>query len=197
MIRRLVLIAAVSCVFVAGSLPSVLAAEKTSKRASKSDQVTQGEFASMLVNVLGLSRFLGANPSVHESFAALLENGISPVTGWQADKVVTRGDLARVIVQALGEEEEIKNPKDPKSWIMHLEKKGISIDTVGSSLTGLKPLPEPIAHNVASVSTDPLDKRHKFNPTDESEYGVDMAAIVRVFSEFELLFGELRVITPD
>ncbi len=191
MIRRLVLIAAVTCVFVAGPSQSGFAAEK------KSDQVTQGELASMLVNVLGLSRFLSASPSIHECITALTENGIAPLGGWQADKVVTRGDLARVIVQALGEEAQIKNPSDPKSWIMHLEKMGVSIDTVGASLIGLNPLAEPIAHSVASVSTDPLDKRHKFNPTDESEYGVDMAAIVRVFSEFELLFGELRVITPD
>ncbi|MBU1692990.1 MAG: hypothetical protein KKC51_03395 [Verrucomicrobia bacterium] len=187
--------------------PMAQAAEKKAKekKASKKPaaeapavaQVTHCELAELLVQVLGLARFLPAAPSCQQCFAALLDNSISPFKGWEVGKVVTKADLARVIVQALKKQGEIENPDDPKEWIDYLKSLGVPIDSVGEAVSHLEPLPEAVATHIASASVDPLVKRHKFNPVDETQYGVDMESMVRLFSQFEFDQGEFRPLTPD
>ncbi len=155
-------------------------------------QATQCDLAKMLVEVLGLARFLPAAPSCQQAFAILLDNGISPLDGWDEAALVVKGDLARVIVQALKKQMEVKNPDDPKSWIEYLKSIGIPIDSVGEAVSYVGPLSEPVAPNVMQATTDPLRKRHKFDPLDETQYGVDMAALVRILSEMERNEGEFR-----
>ena len=72
-----VLLVAMLCV--AFVVPSVIAAEK--KAAPKTVEVTQAELAQLLVQVLGLARFLPASPSDQQCFAMLMNNGISPADG--------------------------------------------------------------------------------------------------------------------
>ena len=95
--------------------------------------------------------------------------------------MVTKADLARVIVQALKKQGEIENPDDPKEWIDYLKGLGVPLDSVGEAVSYLEPLPEPVAPNVVSARVDPLVKRHRFNPTDETQYGVDMEYVIRDF----------------
>ncbi|NTU56328.1 MAG: hypothetical protein HGA79_08775, partial [Anaerolineales bacterium] len=55
-----------------------------------------------------------------------------------------------------------------------------------------EPLAEPVAPHVVAAQVDPLVKRHKFNPIDETQYGVDMAYVVRVLSQFEFISGAFK-----
>ena len=144
-----------------------------------SAQVNQAELARMLVNVTGMARFLPAPSTYQENFAALLANGISPVDGWVADKVVTKADLARVTVQALGREDEVENPDDPNSWVKFLKENGIPIDTVGQAVDNVDPIVEPVAGYVfaAGLTTDPLKKIQVFGEPDEKQFGADVQGI--------------------
>ncbi len=162
------------------------------EEASAIKQVTQGELAQVLVNVLGLSRFLPASPSPDQCFAILAANMVVPAEGWSAPKVVTKADLARVIVQAMKKQSEVNNPDDPKSWIDYLKSIGVPIDTVGEAVDNVGPVSDPVAPNVVTSSSDPLSKRHKFNPLDETQYGTDMAGLVRIISQLEFESGEFR-----
>jgi hypothetical protein len=189
---------------IAFTVPAVIAAEKKAepakaKAAPKAAEVTQAELAQLLVQVLGLARFLPASPSDQQCFGMLMNNGISPKDGWKPGDPVVKADLARVIVQAMKKQGDIKHPDDPKEWIDYLKAQGVPLDAVGETTSYVDPLSEPVAVHVASAQVDPLVKRHKFNPLDETQYGVDMAYVVRVLSRFEFLAGEFnpRPVTPD
>lgn len=191
-----VLLIAVLCL--AFAIPAVAAEKKPEpakvkkEAAPKTVEVTQAELAQLLVQVLGLARFLPASPSDQQCCAMLMDNGISPVDGWKPKKPVVKADLARVIVQAMKKQGEIKHPDDPKEWIDYLKSQGVPLDAVGETASYVDPLSEPVAVHVASAEVDPLVKRHKFNPIDETQYGVDMAYVVRVLSQFEFIANEFR-----
>ncbi|MBN1269142.1 MAG: hypothetical protein JXB04_06100 [Kiritimatiellae bacterium] len=157
---------------VAWALPVAMAADGQSGSA---DQVTQAELARILVNVLGLARFLPAAATPMDYFKLLLENKMSPADGWNAEKIVTRADLARVIVQAMQRQNEVENPDDPRSWVNFLRSIGVSTDTIGESTEQVEPMVEPVAANVfvVSTTTDPLKKRKTGEP-DETEFGTDV-----------------------
>ncbi len=148
--------------------------------AQNNDEVRQGELALLLVNVLGLYRFLPAAPTEHEAIAVLLSNRIAPANGWEPDKPVVLADLAEIIVRAVDRAHEVDNPDDPQSWINFLASVGVPIDTIGLALTNVEPLNEPIAGNVfvSSVTTDPLRRRAVFGQPDEAETGTDVAFMV-------------------
>ncbi len=137
----------------------------------------QLELATLLANLMGLTRTLPAAPSSQQIFAALAINGVSPEDGWDANKVVTKADLARTVVQAMGEASEIENPDDPNSWVSYLEAMGISIDTIGSAVSEITPSPEIVAGNVSRAGTtwDPLDNVSRFGEPDERDFGADVA----------------------
>jgi hypothetical protein len=158
----------------------------------KKKEVTQAELAHLLVQVLGLSRFLPASPSDQQCFRMLMNNDISPAGGWNADKPVVRADLARVITCMMKKQGEIKNQDDPKEWVNYLKAMGIPLDAVGETASYGQPLSQPVAPHVVSAEVDPLAKRHKFNPVDETQYGVDMAYVVRVISQFEFTAGAFK-----
>lgn len=195
-----VIVVAVLCI--AFSVPVATAAETKTKPANVKKvaaEVTQGELAQLLVQVLGLARFLPVSPSDQQCFTILMDNGISPKKGWTPDAVVIKADLARVIVQAMKKQGEIKNPEDDGAWIDYLKTQGIPLDAVGETASYVDPLPEPVAPHVISPKIDPLVKRHKFNPVDETQYGVDMAQVVSVLSQVEFINGEFKPkpVTPD
>lgn len=145
--------------------------------ANESDGVRQGELALMLVNVLGLYRFLPAAPTEQEAVAVLITNSIEPAGGWDLSKPVVLADLAQLIVMSIDRAHEVENPDNPQSWIDYLVSIDVPIDTIGLALTNVEPLPEPIAGNVfvAAVTTDPLKKREITGQPDESESGTDVS----------------------
>ena len=173
--------------------------KKAKKAPAQVKQVNQCELAQKLVQMLGLSRFLPANPDCTECFAILMANGIVPADGWNADKVVTKADLAQVVVQAMGKEGDVKDKKNPAAYVDYLKGIGVPIDSVGEAVSYVPAESAPLANNVANVSTDPLVRRQKFNPIDETQFGVDMVAVNRILSDVELASGELRPkpVTPN
>ena len=187
------------------AVPAANAAERKSSKSKKAPpvetpavaQVTHCELAQLLVQVLGLARFLQAAPTCQQCFAMLMDNAVVPAEGWDGTKIVTKADLARVIVQSLKKQGDIKNPDDPKEWIDYLRSVGIPIDSVGEAVAHVGPLPDPVATHIASARVDPLVRRHQFNPTDETQYGVDMQSITRLLSQLEFSEGEFRPLTPD
>ncbi|OQA23961.1 MAG: hypothetical protein BWY59_02398 [Verrucomicrobia bacterium ADurb.Bin345] len=161
--------------------------------------VTQGQLAQLLVQVLGLSRLLPANPTDFQCFSILLDNSISPKAGWDPSKIVIKADLARVIVQAMKKQGDIKNKDDDNEWMNYLKGLGIPLDAVGETVFYVDPLAEPVAPHIVVARVDPLTKRHRFSPLDEGNYGADMEFISRILSQFEFIAGEFRPkpVTPD
>jgi hypothetical protein len=183
------------------ALPTAMAAPKKetteAAEAPRAGQVTHAELARILVNLLALARFLPAEPSAQECIAILLQNRIVPPEGWQPDAVVTKGDLAVVLVKALrqlGEEIDF-DPNDTKAAIAFLKEQGIPFDTIGEGVAAVRPLPNPIAPYVFSPTTDPLKKHSHFGEPDEVEYGADAE---RSFANRPVRAGPeiVQVITP-
>jgi len=144
-------------------------------------QVTQAELARLLVDVLGLSRFLPANPTPGDCFKILMSNGIVPKEGWNAAKAVTPADLARVVVQAMKRANEIKHPEVDQEWIDFLTGLGIAIDTIGKATKPLEPLAMPISPYAYTAVVDPLNKESKNIMAPITQYGADMTPIRELF----------------
>lgn len=147
---------------------------------AKSKLVTEGEFAKWLVNVLGLAHALPVAPSDKECFAILLQNSISPKAGWNSTNLVTMGTLARVVVQSMHKQSEVKNPADDNSWIQYLKSIGVEFGTVGQAMAQLNPLDPAYTGEAAVTSTDPLRKQARTRPVDDQQYGADLQP-VRLF----------------
>ena len=157
--KRLLVITMVAVMSATMSAPVFAAKKSSSTQKKTSDVVTHEELGSLLANILGLAKFLPANPSSQDVFNALTVNGISPEGGWVVGESVNRATLARVVVQALGAESEVKKPNDPNSWIAYLKTQGVAIDTVGQAADSLDPLMNPVVESVEFASTtDPLVK---------------------------------------
>ena len=166
------------------NVSTVSAAEKQEAKAS-TQLVTEGEFSKWLVQVLGLARVVSVAPSEQECFAVLLQNGVSPKDGWNATNVVTRTTLARVVVQALGWQGEVKDPGNDASWINFLKEKNLDISTIGAAVENLGPISEPLANQAVVVSTDPLGKVHEIRRKTNSSW-------VRTFRRFAVCCLSLR-----
>ncbi len=166
---------------------------------NENEEVRQGELALLLVNVLGLYRFLPAAPSEQEAVAVLLANGIAPANGWELNRPVVLADLAEIIVKSIDRAHEVENPDDPQSWIDLLNSIDVPIDTIGLALNNVEPAPEPISGNVfmSTVTTDPLKKRTFFGQPDEIDMGADVAYL---YSERPVTLPEVEEVVrrvPD
>jgi len=89
------------------------------------DVMTEGQLAEILVNVLGMAAMLPPNAQQADVIGILLQNGISPRDGWSPANVVTLGNLARILVQAMNASHHIENPEDDASWVNYLSSVGI------------------------------------------------------------------------
>ena len=183
------------------AVPATLAQSKAkakseSKKAEASQPVTHPQLAERLVKALGLARFLPAAPTAQQTFDVLMQNGISPQDGWKLDAVVTKADLARVIVQALRKEDAVENPNDPQAWLNALRELGISLDRLSETIQSVEVLPEGMGQDVMLQSTDPLVHTVRFTPSDSIQYTVDLNMVTRVFSEMEMISGEFRPLSP-
>lgn len=119
------------------------------------------QLAELLVKALGLADDLPAGATPQQMFDALSLNGISPSEGWTLDSEaeVSTADLARVLVQALGGQDNVENPADPKSWVDALKAMGVSLDSASeamSSVSDAEVLPQAVVHPLGATSTDPL-----------------------------------------
>ena len=179
---------------------TVATAQNREKSAPKKEQasgpVTHAQLADLMVKALGLVRFLPAAPTSQQMFDVLMQNGISPEAGWLLDAVVTKADLARVLIQAMRKEDQVENPNDPQSWIDALKAAGISLDRLSETIQSVETLPEGMGQDVKLQSTDPLVYNVRFTPGGTDQYTVNLAMVTRVFSEMESISGEFRPVSP-
>jgi len=183
---------------VAGSA-TVVQAKSKSKKANKSQAsqpVTHPQLADTLVKALGLISFLPNAPSAQQKFDVLMQNGISPEKGWLLDAIVTKADLSRVLVQAMGKEDEVENPNDPQSWINTLKEAGISLNRLSETVQSIEVLPDAMGADVTLGSADPLVYGVNFAPGNSVQYSVDLNLVTRVMSEMEMVSGDFRPINP-
>ena len=180
--------------------PAALAQkEKESSDAQKSkasQPVTHPQLAEIMVKALGLVRFLPNAPTAQQMFDVLMQNGISPQDGWKLDAVVTKADLARVIVQALRKEDRVENPNDPQAWINVLKELGISLDRLSATVQSVEALPEAMGQDTTMQSTDPLIYEVAFASSDSVQYTVELDMVTRIFTEVEMISGEFQPISP-
>ena len=172
------------------------AKEKAVSKAQPTGPVTHVQLAELLVKALGLVRYLPVAPSAQQMFDLLMQNGISPQGGWLLDAVVTKADLARVLVQALNIQDQVENPSDPQSWIDTLKAVGISLDRLSEAIRSVETLPDGMSQDVRLQSTDPLVYNVTFTPGGTVQYSVDLALVTRIFTELEAIRGEFRPISP-
>ncbi len=163
--------------------------------AAEDDLVKHGELAQLLTRVLGLHRHVPSNPTDADCFAVLKVNGISPAEGWQHGKVVTTGDLARVVVQAMGQASEIEDPDDPAAWVEHLNRQNITLVELDQAVAEVMPLDEAVTATFEPVNVDPFTRRRRVAEPDEHQLAGDFGVLA-----IEVPFGELvrviRVIEP-
>ena len=141
--------------------------------------VTHDQLAREVLDATGLHSFILSKPgTVQEVFSILLVNGISPAEGWKAGTTVTKADLARVIVQAMGKGHEVENPGDPGSWVAYLKENGYPIDSVEDAIANVGATSEPVAGYVfaAGFETDPAARMNVFGDPDEKQFGADVAS---------------------
>ena len=178
------------------SLMAVTAFAAKKANSSESAPVTQAVLAEELAKALGLMTTLPTGDTDQQRFAVLMQNGICPKDGWVADKVVTKADLARVLVQAMGYEEEVENPEDTGSWVRVLQDHGISLDTpVGQTVMDMEAIPVVVSRDYMFSSVDPLVKDDLASGA-YVQYTVPLEMIVRALTEMEIIRGEVRPAVP-
>lgn len=120
-------------------------------QSTETNNMTQFQLAKLMVQLCGLQAMLPTDrtPTETDYFQLLAFNNIQPVNGWQTGTLVTGNDLARVVVQAMGEATKVENPDQPESWVNYLADKGIKVDTIG---LGTKPV-DPLQF---ALSVDPV-----------------------------------------
>jgi len=69
--------------------------------------VTQGEFAVQLVNILNLQSYLPPAPDVEDYISVLELFGIVPLKGWQARQVLLEEDYIVIVSKLSGQEREV------------------------------------------------------------------------------------------
>ena len=145
--------------------------------------MTQGEAALALISKLGLFPALPNAPSSQEAAAALTAQGISPFEGWKPDETLTVGDFAKVLVEAMGRQDEIadENKNKPEAYVELLKGMGINVESGNDGLDGVAALVEVFnaAVDGASLNTDPLRSRTIYGQQDEWTIAPDGSTVQR------------------
>lgn len=170
--------------------------KEEAKKSQAAQPVTHPQLAEILVKALGLVVFLPTAPTAQQMFDVLMQNGIAPEGGWLLDAVVTKADLARVIIQSMRKEDAVENPNDPQSWINALKELGVSLERLGETMKSVEMLAEGMGQDVTLQSTDPLVYGVNFAPGSSVQFTVDLNLVTRVFSEIEMIRGDFRPASP-
>lgn len=157
------------------------------KQDAPKDAATLADLAQLLVRQTGLIRYLPMPPTDMDCIAALLANGIQPLDGWDPGKIVTRGDLAVIIVRALGVEGEVKNPNDPRSWFEVLAANGVNITTIGDTLGSIGSRTDAQGPNTFTLS------KNKVTSNDPLTY----SEVMTLLQEVEFRDVPRSAVTPN
>ena len=69
--------------------------------AQDGEQITQAEFADILMQVMGLGEMLPDQATIEYKVRLLTDRGYSPLDGWQLDEILTKENVAVVFVSIL------------------------------------------------------------------------------------------------
>lgn len=155
--------------------------------AADQDLMTEGQLAEMLINVLGMATMVPPNAQPADIYAILLQNGITPKDGWNPTNNVTIGNLARIMVQCLGDADKIENPESDKSWVDYLKSIGVEFGTIEDAVAQIDTKNDVVALKAVEVSTDPLRKAALIRPVDEQQLGADLQFFNRTLSKEDVL----------
>ncbi|WFB34746.1 hypothetical protein P3T73_11300 [Kiritimatiellota bacterium B12222] len=111
------------------------AEEETTK-----DTLTQGQAAVIIARRLGLTTETSGASTQARAMQLLSARGVNPTGGWDADAVLLPGDLARLLVQALGLESELSEAQiagtDNSPYVdLLIEKYGVDVEDIVSANT--------------------------------------------------------------
>lgn len=114
---------------------------------NETQNVTQLQLAKLMVQLCGLQPSLPTDRALTDAdyFQVLAFNNIQPAGGWQSGQLASRADLARVVVQAMGESSKVTTPEEPGAWVDYLVNKGIKVDTIGLGSKPVEPLLFPLS----------------------------------------------------
>jgi len=172
---------------IAASVGGTSYAQETGTGEAGADELmTEGQLAELLINILGLASMLPPNPQMADQIAILEQNGISPKDGWNPENLVTIGNLARIMVQAMGDADKVEDPDSDKSWVDYLKSIGVEFGTVEDAIDQMDPIDQAVALQAIEVSTDPLRKVPFIRPTDEQQLGADLQFFNRLISAAEV-----------
>lgn len=140
--KKLVSVVALVAV-VAGGVPAITMAqgnEPDSQVAKKSESASQMQLAKLLVQKMGLYRYLPDFPTNLDMITTLVRFGVEPKGGWVVAEPLTVGVMAQTIVQAMGLDSEVENPSDPASWIAVLQANGVEMKSVSTATSDIRPV---------------------------------------------------------
>jgi hypothetical protein len=141
------------CATCALAAPDSTGGQGSTNQPPKTYEPTQLDLAVVLVHQLFLDQYLPRNPAPRDYFSLLMLNGISLAGPWEADKPVTRADLARAVVLALKMGDKIKDPDNPQAWIDYLDGTGVPVSSIGLATQPLQPLELPIVPTAYPLQT--------------------------------------------
>lgn len=149
------------------------------------ENITQGDFAQMMVKMLGLYRYLPPDPTDGECFAILMVNQIVPADGWQKKEPLTRGDLAMVVIKAMGEQDSVEDPDDPESWVAALQGMGVSFeDSIGQTARQVSDQVDATDESESAafspLSSDPIERQGMMGEPDERQLQSSMSNVASV-----------------
>jgi len=147
-------------------------------QAQQGGGVSHWKFARDLALRLGLVQPNTATPE--DVFGLLIAAGVVPKGGWEANKVLTVGDFARVVVQVLerasGETLVPAGDRDDDNAFIEAAKGAdYNLESIEQTLSGMKTLPDKTgpAANREATTTDPKSARRVFGQPDERASGAD------------------------
>lgn len=168
---------------------TAFAAPQQQGEGEDSELMTQGEFAQKMVRMLGLYRYLPPDPTDGECFAILMVNKVTPEDGWVEEKLLTREDLAMVVVKAMGQEGSVENPDDPQSWVDTLQALGVPIEAVGQAVNEVSATEDFKSTGYGPAPSDPVKQQRMLGEPDERQMQSDMGNVTS-----PLTSGEVKLV---
>ena len=127
-----------SAAFFMTTLPTQAQEEGTEESAPAAATMTQGQAAVIIARRLGLLADSSQAPTQAQAIQLLTSRRVSPKGGWDAEAALSSGNLARMLVQALGLESELSENQiagdDATPYIdLLIENYGLDVTELGSA----------------------------------------------------------------
>ena len=168
--------------------------------AADDNTVTHEQLADLMTKALGLVKDLPNAATAQQKFGILMQNGIAPEGGWEMGKIASLGDLVRVLVQAMGLEDEVENPADYSSWLQVLEANGVSLAELQSgsrqTVMDAEAIPIVVAQNYEVTSTDPL-VANAATARGYTQYASPMEATTRMYEPVPIQIVQRVLSQPE